>query len=375
MEKSNKRFIYVGLGLIIFLLILLLILWLISKSRGKYTTYENVIEKMEKATVEYYKVNQRPIENGEFYLSYDSLVEGKFIRPLNELLKNGNECNAHVIVINKDSNYSYTPYLNCGGNNGYETVELYKRLIDPINIVTNGSGLYKGNNDSYYYKGEVTNNYIKLGTVKREDKEIDNIWRILSIESDGTIKIRNTKSTNSTYVWDDRYNADAQYNYGYNDFEKSRLKDTLTFLSNRDSVMSEKYRAKLIAKKLCIGKRSDDDSERDGSLECSLMSNDSYSVGVITAYEFMRISLDNNCNRTISPSCANYNFLSNGEHNNEWTLTAYKDDDKNSYMFNGNSLKISKNDNERYLYVTAYLSDKSFYLKGSGTLNDPYEIR
>ena len=105
------------------------------------------------------------------------------------------------------------------------------------------------------------------------------------------------------------------------------------------------------------------------------MTNDLYSVGVISAYEFMRASLDNNCNNTTSQSCSNYNFLSSGDHSNEWTLTAYKDDDRNSYMFNGSSLQISKNDNERRLYITAYLSDKSFYLKGSGTLNDPYEIR
>lgn len=375
MEKSGKRFIYVGLGLIIFLLLLLLVIWIISKNKANYITYEKLIEKMEMATVEYYKDNQRPVENGEFYLSYDSLVEGKYIKPLNKLLKNGDECNAHVIVINKDANYSYTPYLNCTGNNGYETLELYKRLIDPINIVTNGSGLYKASDGSYYYRGEVTNNYIKLGTRKSDDKDIDNIWRILSVESDGTIKIRNTRSTNSSYVWDDRYNAEAEYNCGYNDFEKSRLKDTLIFLSNRDSVMNEKYRAKLVAKKLCIGKRNNDDSKKDGSLECSLMTNDLYSVGVISAYEFMRASLDNNCNNTTSQSCSNYNFLSSGDHSNEWTLTAYKDDDRNSYMFNGSSLQISKNDNERRLYITAYLSDKSFYLKGSGTLNDPYEIR
>ena len=375
MEKKNNTFIYVGLGLIIFLLLLLLIIWIISKSKGTYTTYEKVIEKMEKATVEYYKTNQRPIDNGEFYLSYDVLVDGGYIKPLNKLLKNGDECNAHMIVINKDSNYSYTPYLNCTGNNGYETIELYKRLIDSANIVTNGSGLYKANDGSYYYRGEVTNNYIKLGTIKREDKELDNIWRILSIESDGTIKIRNTRSTNSSYVWDDRFNESAGFNYGYNDFEKSRLKDTLIFLSNRDSVMTEKYRTKLVPKKLCIGKRSDEDTFKNGSIECALMSNDTYDVGVIATYEFMRISLDDNCNRTISQSCANYNFLSGSGHNNEWLLTANKDDDKNSYMFNGTVLQTSKNNNAKYLYLTAYLTNKSFYLKGSGTLNDPYEIR
>jgi len=376
MEKSNnKSFILIGGGLIVFLLLILLIVWIISLRKGNFTTYERVIEKMEKATVEYYKKNEKPVEEGEHYLSYNTLVDAGYIKPLNKLLKNGDECNAHVIVINNSLNYSYTPYLNCPGNNGYETIELYKRLTESINVVTSGSGLYKATDGSYYYRGEVTNNYIKLGTVKKDNKNIDNIWQILSIDSDGAIKIRNTRSTNDTYLWDDRYNSITGFNNGYNDFELSRLKDTLKFLGNRDSVMSSEYRSKLTPKKLCIGKRNDEDSIKDGSIECSVMSNDKYSVGLIATYEYMRISLDNNCNKTVSPSCSNYNFLNNSTKNNEWLLTAFRDNSFKSYAITNNSLSLSNADNEKYLYLTAYLTNKSFYLKGTGTLNDPYEIR
>ena len=46
MEKDNKSFIWVGLGLIILLLLILLVVFIISKTRNKYLTYEKVIEKI-----------------------------------------------------------------------------------------------------------------------------------------------------------------------------------------------------------------------------------------------------------------------------------------------------------------------------------------
>jgi hypothetical protein len=321
-SSDNKRFIIIGGGLIGLLLVILLIVWIVSLTKGSYTTYEKVIEKMEKAAIKYYEKNAKPVEYGEHYLAYNTLVEAELIKPLNELLKNGDSCNAHVIVINNNGYYSYTPYLNCSGDNGYQTIELYKILTDQNNVVTTGSGLYKDENTgAYYYRGEVTNNYIKLGTVKRENKETDNIWRIMSIEPDGTIKIRNTNSTNSAYVWDDRYNVDRADNSGYNDFELSRLKDTLIYLGNRDSVMPETYRNKIVPKQLCIGKRDTENTTKDGSIECSVMSEASYAVGTMTPYEYMRASLDDNCRRTVSNSCSNYNYLSTSQQR-EWIITA-----------------------------------------------------
>ena len=356
--KSNKSFFIFCASIIGILVIALLIIWIISLTKKNYTTYEKVIEKMETATIEYYKKHEKPLENGEHYLAYETLVEAGYIKPLNKLLKNGDSCSAHVIVTNNDARYSYTPYLNCVGDNGYSSTELYKMLTDSNNIVNSGSGLYHVGSE-YYYRGEVTNNYIQLGIVTKNDKKIDNIWRIISIESDGTIKIRNTTSTNSSYSWDDRYNVNFGYNYGYNTFELSRLK----------------YRNKLVAKKLCVAPRIDDDPSKDGSTECSVMSNDTYVVGTITPYEYMRISLDDNCKRTVSNSCANYNYLANGNQNVEWTITAFNDNNYQSYSFNGAKLSPDYDYSEKYLYLTAYLSDKTFYVSGNGTLNSPYVIR
>ncbi len=47
-SSDNKRFIIIGGGLIGLLLVILLIVWIVSLTKGSYTTYEKVIEKWKK---------------------------------------------------------------------------------------------------------------------------------------------------------------------------------------------------------------------------------------------------------------------------------------------------------------------------------------
>ncbi len=66
-------------------------------------------------------------------------------------------------------------YLNKIDNVGDS---LSERLLNINNVVTTGSGLYK-DNDRYVFKG-ICNNYILFS---------DRLWRIISLENDGTIKV------------------------------------------------------------------------------------------------------------------------------------------------------------------------------------------
>ncbi len=61
-------------------------------------------------------------------------------------------------------------------------------------VVTSGDGLYKDTTEEgrYIYKGSNPNNYIKFN---------DEIWRIMSVESDGTLKIIRQDSIGKM-VWD-----------------------------------------------------------------------------------------------------------------------------------------------------------------------------
>ncbi len=376
MSESNgtKRLIIVGSIIVGVLLIILLATWLFSKKKPTYVGYEKAVELIQKAAVKYYEKNndKLPVEDGDYTLTYNTLVDANLIVPLNELLTDGDDCSAHVIVTNKSNIYTYTPYLNC--KDKYQTIELYKVITDPNNVVTSGNGLYYDEKMGYYFKGDMVNNYIKLGKIERNSNEVDNVWRIISIEPDNTIRIRKEYPTNSQYSWDDRYNSNANQYYGYNTFEVSRIKETLETLANRNSVLSEVYRNKIVAKKLCVGARSLNDTSKDGSAECSTLSEKEYNFGLLYPYEYLRASLDENCKKLEDYSCTNYNFLYTSQ-KNEWTLNKNPESTYDVLSFDGSSYKYAKAKNEYYLYLTAYLNSKSFFASGSGTKEDPYIIK
>lgn len=66
-------------------------------------------------------------------------------------------------------------------------------------VVDSGDGLYK-DTDEYYYKGENVNNNILL------DNEL---WRIISIKNDGTLKVIKEEPLENKMAWDDGSNLSS----------------------------------------------------------------------------------------------------------------------------------------------------------------------
>ena len=259
----------------------------------------------------------------------------------------------------------------------YETKELKSIITEKV--VTSGEGLYN-DNGTYYYKGENVNNYIIIGMSGNEKEEKAITGRIMSIESDGTIKVRLDKKTDGTYTWDDRYNENRGYNDGYNIFEKSRLKDTLKQLETEDKenidtlILSSKVKSKLVSKKLCIGTRTESDTTKDGSSECSVLSTDTYLFSLMAPYEYMRASMDDNCKNLTDLSCSNYNYLSDYDQSSEWLLTATNQNDYKAFAFDGTDISLSKTSSSKRLKFIVNLNKHTFYKSGTGTSVDPYII-
>lgn len=375
---DNKKLIIIGSSIIGVIVLVLIILWLISIFGGKKLSYEQVEEKIVASAEKYYKDNPTmlPTADGDYTLSYQTLVDNNYIKPLSDLLKDGANCSAKVTVNAQNSAYSYIVFLNCPGK--YETKEL-KNIITG-SVVTSGDGLYN-DNGTYYYKGENVNNYIIIGMSGNEKKEKSVTGRIMSVENDGTIKVRLDTKTENTYVWDDRYNETKVSNDGYNIFEKSRLKDTLKLLEteNKDSsdtlLLSSKIKSKLVSKNLCIGIRKETDTTKDGSTECSVLSKDTYLFSLMTPYEYMRASMDENCKILSDLSCSNYNYLSSSNQGSEWLLTATDQNNYKSYSFTGTSLILSKASTFKRLRFIVSLNKHTFYKSGTGTSTDPYIIK
>lgn len=373
---DKKKLIIIGASLVGFLVVILLATWIISIVKPHYYTYEEVEEKITQAVKSYYDTNPTlvPTTDGDYTIQYSTLVDGKFIKPLNEILKDGDNCTVNIVVNKSGDNIAYLPYLTCPGT--YETKELYRVIKDNSPVVTEGSGLYENENGGYYFRGEVKNNYVVFGTISINDKDNPYLWRIISIEDDNTIKIINETGKRDQYSWDNRYNEGKDATWGYNNFELSRAKEILKNTESNEEIVNESIKNAIISKELCVGKRKLDDETKNGSVECSVKSTDKYMFGLITPYEYMRASLDDNCKVASSPSCSNYNYLYHDRWNT-WSLTALdtKDNDYSVFYLNGSNFNTTRASLERRFILTAYINKRALFKSGNGTLEDPYVVR
>lgn len=373
---DKKKLIIIGASLVGFLVVILLATWIISIVKPHYYTYEEVEEKITQAVKSYYDTNPTlvPTTDGDYTIQYSTLVDGKFIKPLNEILKDGDNCTVNIVVNKSGDNIAYLPYLTCPGT--YETKELYRVIKDNSPVVTEGSGLYEDENGGYYFRGEVKNNYVVFGTISINDKDNPYLWRIISIENDNTIKIINETGKRDQYSWDNRYNEGKDATWGYNNFELSRAKEILKNTESNEEIVNESIKNAIISKELCVGKRKLDDETKNGSVECSVKSIDKYMFGLITPYEYMRASLDDNCKVASSPSCSNYNYLYHDRWNT-WSLTALdtEDNDYSVFYLNGSNFNTTRASLERRFILTAYINKRALFKSGNGTLEDPYVVR
>ncbi|NLC47742.1 MAG: hypothetical protein GX758_00070 [Tenericutes bacterium] len=368
---SKKTLVIAGVSIIGFLISILVIVWIFSLFKPNYISYEKFEEKVITATKKFYSDNPTllPINDGEYSILYSTLQDNNYISPLNELLEDGDKCTIEIKIIKYEENFSYIPYLNCPGS--YETKELYKVITDNNSIVISGDGLYRANDNSLYYKGDIKNNYLMFGSI---DNEKNILWRIISIDSDNNIKIIRTTATEETYTWDDRYNINKSSTTGYNDFEVSRLKETLQSFGTSELILTDALKSKLVAKNLCVGKRNIKDTDNSGNIECSIMSEDKYLFGALSTYEYLRASLDENCNKISDKSCINYNYLP-GFFKSTWAITANNDTTHKVFYFSNSEVSDSTASNSKKIMVVTNLNNRVLYKSGNGSLSDPYIIK
>ena len=369
---SKKTMIIAGCSIIGILVLLILFVWLLTAFKKNYVTYEKLEEKMVVAADKYYKTYPEllPVDEGKYTLQYNALVENNLIKPLNEMLKNGDSCTAEVNVYKNNVGYDYIPKIDCGTD--YKTIELNERIIYDNPITETGSGLYKNEDGSYYFRGKVENNYFALGTTKSGKKTKDLLWRILGIDEKGNIKLLSLTGFKDKTVYDDRYNVETAKTSGYNDYAGSKLKDFLIRMSNEETFLTNEEKQKLISQQLCIGKRKLTDEINDGSIECSELSEEVL-YGTITPYEYIRASLDENCKKVSDRSCGNFNFLYVGG-SSSWSITSIPDNSYQSYTLVGDVFEAVKPNLNKKVYPTVYVSSRTLYKAGTGTIDDPYRL-
>lgn len=360
-DKKTLRLIFFGLLVLLVLIIIISIFGLIFSNRN--LSYDKLEGKLIKATKEYYEHHKEELPgNTEIKkISVDTLVESEKIKSLDNYVSEGVICKAEVSVYNNDGNYSYIPFLDCG--EAYVTLSLKDKIIGN-GTVSSGDGLYLYGN-KYIYRGEYVNNYVEFA---------GKLWRIINIDaSDNTIRLVQNELYEKDIVFDDRYNPGSEKYTGFNIFEKSRLLESLEEIYSNKEEFSDSEKSLIISKQLCIGTRVKEDTSKDGSTECSVLTQDKYPLGLVQVNEFLMASIDNNCSNYNDYNCTNYNYFSkiNGGY---WTITPSNVDDYSQFYI-GNVAGIADTSDKLPVKLAIYVNGNIKYTKGDGTEENPYVIK
>ncbi len=364
-KKLIKLMILIGGGM----LILLLLLFIISKISNKSYDYAEVENIMENAAKEYFNDHTDNLPKDETQtveIEVATLVSAEKMKSLEEYFGENNGCTGKVQVKKSGDNYLYTPYLTCGDK--YSTKFLVDKIANEANLVGSGYGLYLLN-DNYVFRGEEVNNYVQL-----EAK----LWRVVKVNSDKTITLTLAKPVSYTYAYDDRYNQEADFEYGINNFQTSRIREQLEKMYNtideddeENYILSENDKAHLVNYDICVGKIGENETIHDNSIECS--QTVSGYIGLLTVSDYMNASTDTSCNTVTSYSCQNYNYL--GTDGSFWLVTPNNQDTYSAYTISGGSVKSHMTYELYKLRPVVTLSSNTLIEGGDGTKDNPYIVK
>ena len=148
-------------------------------------------------------------------LGAKDLVEGKNTLPIRVIAEDGSEKIYNVNVTRKNPVESVSIFKK-----EYEVIDAEPTLTTSSNNSNDASGLYKStdtntNKPTYYFRGNVTNNYVKFA---------GQTWRIVRVNEDGTIRIvmQDGINSNANIAFNSNYN-----NYTYMYYTNSQSKTTL----------------------------------------------------------------------------------------------------------------------------------------------------
>ena len=148
-------------------------------------------------------------------LGAKDLVEGKNTLPIRVIAEDGSEKIYNVNVTRKAAVQNVSIF-----GKQFEVVDAEPTLTTSSNNTTDASGLYTSTDTNtgkptYYFRGNVTNNYVKFA---------GQTWRIVRINEDGTIRVvmQDGINSNANIAFNSNYN-----NYTYMYYTNSQAKTTL----------------------------------------------------------------------------------------------------------------------------------------------------
>ena len=244
-------------------------------------------------------------------------------------------------------------------------------ILDNTDIVTSGDGLYEDETetDRYFYRGKDPQNYLLFN---------NELWRILSIQSDGTIKIIRNEI-------DDLGNRKDWEENGDNDWTNASLKTYLngTYYNGLNATA----RSQIASHSWSIGKIQEGGSSKGTDVNNENSKKWTGNVGLVSITEYIRSNSNQvNCSSVGSVNsqynkslCGRTTWL-NSTTSAYWTITAIKNNnDAYAYGIADSSyalgiLTAKSIHNLGAVRPTLYLSSDIKITGGTGTKSDPYTI-
>lgn len=352
-RKKLIRNLIIIIGIFVLVAIILLLYQGCSNKKLSYSQIEN---KLKIASQKYLKkMELLPTNEADIAIvGSEVLISNGYLKKMESMTDDKN-CYGKVTVQKNGDKYDYMPYLKC---DNYETSTLMNAIAS--NVVTEEDGLYYQNNE-YVFKGKKVNNYLKFS---------NRLWRIIKITEDGYLKLISVDNEKNRYQWDDKYNIDVDKYYGINDFEKSEIKERLLEIYNDEEVISDK--SKVVARNLCIGKRSKNDFSFN-DVECSKKTEDKYFIDLPTNYDITIASTDKNCKNLESASCTNFNYFYDF-FTESWSIIGVKEDSSLVYLARIANLYDIEAKSHEYVHIVIYINANTILKSGDGTEENPYKI-
>ncbi len=232
----------------------------------------------------------------------------------------------------------------------------------PVKPVTSGDGLYEDEYEDgkYTYKGANPNNYIKFN---------NELWRIISVDSDGIIKIMRAQSI------------------GDQSWERSESKEWATaslntyFNGTYYNSLTSTAKSQIVSRDFSVGKipRTNNDLNNQINLENSAKWNGK--IALPTASEYLRANSNKSACETMTlfnnnDICKNTNLMFTSNYQ-WWTITPRIDRSNTAYRINSDG-HISDGANiatNRYdIRPAIYISSRTKLISGTGTQSNPYTI-
>ena len=238
-------------------------------------------------------------------------------------------------------------------------------ILDNTDIVTSGDGLYEDEYEEgkYTYKGANPNNYVTFNDEKAG-------WRIISINSDGTIKIMRT-ANDGNRAWDTSRSNNWNRPASLNTYLNGDYYNSLTSTAQGQIVEGTYY----------AGGVTDNNNDMQDQISDEKSVTSKVKVALPTLSEYIRAGSNTSCktlrtyNRNYS-TCKNSNWMFNSSYIYCWTLSPISGAPRSVFgvCSNGGACYNNVDNTDRAVRPAITLSSEVQITGGTGTASDPYVL-